>query len=270
VNRRRTHVLFVGSQKGGVAKTTNCVHIAAALAEAGRRCLIWDLDANGGATSHFGVDGNEYAGSLEVITHAETPRDVILSADDGVADLPPNLDLLPAGGSLESLAFSPGTAPKTLNGPLDDLAGVYDYVLLDTAPNLTPPTVAAYRSAEAFLFVTLPDPFAVVGLRNAVTNLNAAIAGGNRAARLLGVVLSRVTRGKSGSGTKLERQLATYIGDHLKSDGKSLRFKTTIPQTNAIPKCQMAGHTLFQSNPKHRACKAYRRLTREIEQRLSE
>ena len=65
---RRPQIILFGNQKGGVGKTTTCVHVAAALGAAKRRCLVWDLDANQGATMHFGIDGDEYLGSVEVLT----------------------------------------------------------------------------------------------------------------------------------------------------------------------------------------------------------
>src|SRR5690348_6959173 len=45
-------LIAVGNQKGGVGKTTNTVHLAAALGERGYRCLILDLDPTAGATKH--------------------------------------------------------------------------------------------------------------------------------------------------------------------------------------------------------------------------
>ena len=50
-----TSVIAIGNQKGGVAKTTNTAHIAAALGRLGRKVLVWDLDVNYGLTSHFGI-----------------------------------------------------------------------------------------------------------------------------------------------------------------------------------------------------------------------
>jgi cellulose biosynthesis protein BcsQ len=46
-------VIAVGNQKGGVGKTTNTVHIAAALGLFGFRSLIIDLDPSAGATKHL-------------------------------------------------------------------------------------------------------------------------------------------------------------------------------------------------------------------------
>jgi chromosome partitioning protein len=60
---KNTFVIAVGNQKGGVSKTTTTVHLAAALGEKGRRCLIWDLDMNHGATLHLGIPPDTYLGT---------------------------------------------------------------------------------------------------------------------------------------------------------------------------------------------------------------
>ena len=50
-----TSVGTTGNQKGEVAKPTSTAHIAAALGRLGRKELVWDLDANYGLTSRFGI-----------------------------------------------------------------------------------------------------------------------------------------------------------------------------------------------------------------------
>ena len=47
------------NQKGGVAKTTSCVNTAFALAEAGRRVLVVDMDPQTNATQGLGVQTSE-------------------------------------------------------------------------------------------------------------------------------------------------------------------------------------------------------------------
>src|SRR5436309_14090572 len=64
---RETRIIAVGNQKGGVAKTTNTVHLATALGAVGRRCLIWDLDMNHGATLHFGIPSEGFLGTFDSI-----------------------------------------------------------------------------------------------------------------------------------------------------------------------------------------------------------
>src|SRR6516162_648322 len=96
-NQRDTHVIAIGNQKGGVGKTTNCVNLATALAELGKRSLIWDLDSNCGSTRHFGIpEEAKFFGTFEVLTGRERVLDVIITgqAEDDV-DLPPNIHLIP-------------------------------------------------------------------------------------------------------------------------------------------------------------------------------
>src|SRR5262245_10490098 len=89
-----TRVIAVGNQKGGVGKTTNTVHLATALCELGRKCLIWDLDMNHGATLHFGIPSESFLGTYEILMGDESPQDLILTNDDEGIDLPLNLHLI--------------------------------------------------------------------------------------------------------------------------------------------------------------------------------
>src|SRR5438309_11556194 len=80
-NERLGVLVAVGNQKGGVGKTTNTVHIAAALGERGYRTLIIDLDPAAGATKHLGVPVQSFAGTLELLTTAETPATLAIAED---------------------------------------------------------------------------------------------------------------------------------------------------------------------------------------------
>src|SRR3954451_9243449 len=95
-----TCIIAVGNQKGGVGKTTTTVHLAAALGERGRRCLIFDLDMNQGATRHLGIPSESFVGAFEVLTGEEPPEAVIITAEDGVT-LPTNVHLIAARRNLE-------------------------------------------------------------------------------------------------------------------------------------------------------------------------
>ena len=262
-----TEILLLGNQKGGVGKTTNAVHLAAAFGAAGKRVLLWDFDANQGTTAHLGCDGSAFLGCAEVLGGLEDVRDIIIGEADEV-ELPTGVDLIPASASLERIEGP--AARRHLAQALAALEGRYDLIVLDTAPNLTAPTVEAYRAADWFLLSAVPEPFAFVGLRRALEALRVSMERGSARGRLLGVVLSNVTPGGASSRRpKLEEELLAYAEERL--DGRPsgpILFETRISRTAMIPRAQMEGRTLLQTRPRHKVSTEYKSLAKEIQRRI--
>jgi len=268
---RDTKVIAVGNQKGGVGKTTNTVHIAAALAELGRLVLIFDLDMNHGATRHFGITAEAFLGTFEVLVGEENPLDVVLTNEDEDVELPENIHLIAARRKLEKIDQALAAKSKfivtqdVLKQPLGLLRGKYDYIFLDTAPNATTPTIAAYKAADYFILSAMPDPFAIAGLNDALTDIQDAQRQGSANLALLGVVLSGVDK-----RTTLANSLTDYVEQiFTPENGRSSKFETNISRSTVIPQTQKAGSTLFQSHKTHKVTDEYRALAREIESRLS-
>ena len=269
----RTRVIAVGNQKGGVGKTTNTVHIARALAEKGRKVLIIDLDMNHGATRHFGVEPDAFLGSFEMLVGGEDAANLVLTSADkeeGV-NLPDNLDLIPAARKLEGIdqavmSKSKFMSPReVLKTPLDQLRGKYDFIFLDTAPNATLPTLAAYMSADYFILSAMPDPFAIAGLNDALRDITDARQRGNEKLSLLGVVISAVDK-----RTSLANSLSDFVEQSFRigENAESVKFKSTIGRSTVIPQTQRVGKTLFETHSTHKVTDEYRALANEIEERL--
>lgn len=269
-----THVIAVGNQKGGVGKTTNTVHIARALAERGHKCLIIDLDMNHGATRHFGVEPEAFLGSFEMLAGEEPAENLILShadKEEGVI-LPENLDLIPAARKLEGIdqavmAKSKFMTPhEVLKKPLDSLRGKYDFIFLDTAPNATLPTLAAYMNADYFVLSAMPDPFAIAGLNDAMRDIMDARSRGNTKLVLLGVVISGVDK-----RTSLANALSEFVENSFRAgeNAESVKFKSSIGRSTVIPQTQKVGRTLFETHSTHKVTDEYRALAAEIEARLA-
>lgn len=267
-NRRAT-VIAVGNQKGGVGKTSNTLHLAAALGELGKRSLIIDLDANCGATRGLGV-GDDWLGTFEVLLGDQVPEDVIVRTDpmEGTV-LPENVELLPARRNLEQFEmecrrrnkFADPT--KTLEGPLSRLRPIYDYIFLDTAPNASAPTLAAYLTADWFILSTEASRLSVDGLNDALMDVVAVREQGNPGLRLLGVVMCKVD-----VRTRMAVAYTDKIRKEFEAAGEMGAFKALINRATAVEQAQTEGKTLFQVFPTHKVTGQYRELAVEVMRRL--
>src|SRR5262249_35487761 len=189
----------------------------------------------------------------------EQPEEVIVREDDlEEVELPRNVHLLPARRNLEfidqALVGKYGRfndLGSVLKKPLESLRGKYDYIFLDTAPNLTTPTIAAYKSADYFLLSAMPETFAIQGLNNALKDIQSVREhGGNPNLTLIGVVLSNV----DGRLTRLARELLTYVEETFAETPPRMRkYETTISPTTVIPAPQKGRKNHLHTEPPPKA-----------------
>jgi chromosome partitioning protein len=264
-------VIAVGNQKGGVGKTTNTAHLAAALGEMGKRCLIWDLDMNHGATLHLGVPPEAFDGTFMVLAEERTPEEVIIDEDEPDVELPPNVHLIPSSRDLERLEAVLAAKDRfydprrMLINPINGLRGRYDYIFLDTAPNATAPTIASYVAADWFIVSVIPESFALNGMRECLKDIRRARqAELNPNLTLMGIIVSGLDQ-----RITLARQYTAEINEMFRVEGSPSRmFQTTISRAAAVPRVQKAGKTLFQVDATHKVAKQYMALAHEIEDRV--
>src|SRR4051794_36390211 len=257
MNGKRLGILIaVGNQKGGVGKTTNTVHVAAALGERGYRCLVIDLDPAAGATKHLGVPVQSFAGTLELLTTRETPQTLAITDQ-----MPAGVHLIPSRtqlSELDTLLSKFVDRTRILEQPLELARPDYDFIFLDTPPSAgATTTVAAYSSADWFLLSAFPHPLSVGGLNEAFKDIADVRARRNPGLEVLGVVLTCVD-----TRTTLALEVEELIDREL--PGRA--FRTIITQATALPKCSGRGKTLFQVNPQvnRKVVEQYRSLAAEV------
>lgn len=259
--RIRGAVIAVGNQKGGVGKTTNTVHLAAALGQGGYRCLIIDLDPAAGATRHLGVPENQYAGTLELLTEREAIDQLLITEG-----LPHGVQLIAARPQLSELDASLSKfadRSRLLEAPLRAIRRAFNFILLDTPPFAgATTTVAAYSVAEWILLSAFPHPLSLGGLSEAFRDISDVRAHRNAALEVLGVVFSNV----DGRATRLRAELEAAAAIAL----PGRQFATHISQAVLIPELSGRGRTLFQlpGYLKNPVAQQYLRLAAEIEHRI--
>ncbi|CPU23365.1 Sporulation initiation inhibitor protein soj [Mycobacteroides abscessus] len=87
-------MLAVANQKGGVAKTTTVASLGAALAQAGKKVLLVDLDPQGCLTFSLGQDPDRLGISVhEVLLGQADIKEALLTTTEDLTLLPANIDL---------------------------------------------------------------------------------------------------------------------------------------------------------------------------------
>src|SRR5947209_14675352 len=140
-----TRVLAVANQKGGVAKTTTVASLGAALADAGRRVLLVDLDAQGCLTFSLGQDPDKLPVSVhEVLLGDVEPSAALVETAEGMTLLPANIDLAGA----EAMLLMRAGREYALKRALDKLEGAFDVVVIDCPPSLGVLTLNGLTAAD--------------------------------------------------------------------------------------------------------------------------
>ena len=228
-------VYAIASGKGGVGKTTTTVNLGTALAEAGERVAIVDVD----------LGMANLAGFVSLTPDSTTLHDVLAGAasiDDATYRLADNIVAVPSGTNLDDYAE---TSPEGLREVVAELRSRFDYVFLDVGAGISHETVLPLGLADAVVLVSTPEPAAVHDSKKTLELTDRA--GGEVAGLLL-------TRTRPDGDVSHEE-----IADRLE-----VPFLGTIPEDPAARDSVYAGTPLVVFEPDGPAAVAYRRLAADL------
>ncbi|MPZ71839.1 MAG: AAA family ATPase [Nitriliruptorales bacterium] len=145
--RSSATVYAVANQKGGVAKTTTVLSVAAALAERGQAVLVVDLDPQADLTFSLGYDPDSIDPTVHDVLVGRAPLQKTILQHDEMDIAPANIDLAGA----EVVLLTRTGREYALRYELEPLADSYDAILIDCPPSLGVLTLNALTAADRVL-----------------------------------------------------------------------------------------------------------------------
>lgn len=249
-------IIAVANQKGGVGKTTTAINLAAALAEAGNRVLIVDLDPQGNASTGLGieVEDREYT-TYDLILDDVALGDVIQKTEtDNLLIVPATVDLSSADIELFSNEKRSFLLHDALRQPAMD-AFVLDYILIDCPPSLNLLTVNAMVAAHSILIPLQSEFFALEGVSQLMLTIREVRQTANPNLRIEGVVLTMFDSRNNLSGA-VERDARENLG--------ALVFRTRIPRNVRVSEAPSYAMPVLDYDGTSKGAQAYRALAQEL------
>ncbi len=255
------YIIAMTNQKGGVGKTTTTINLGAALAEAGRKVLMVDMDPQGSLSIGLGVNPDDLGGNKTVYdmlmdSTAVPASDVVMKTSiDGLDLLPANIQL-----SAAELRLAGEVAREyALDRAFESVRPHYDYILIDCQPSLGLLTVNALTAADGVVIPMECEFFALRGvemLRETITKVKERL---NNRLTIDGVLPTMVDARTLHTRETIQAVLDAF-GDSV--------FHTTISRTVKFPETTKAGVSIIEQAPTSSGAQNYRNLAWELVARL--
>lgn len=259
----QTRLIAVANQKGGVGKTTTTVNIAAALALAGARVLVIDMDPQGNASTALGIPhGSGLPSVYDVLEGRLTIEQVKKVCPDFST-----LDVVPASIDLSGAELEVADSPNRNNLLRDAVADYlnksdhYDYVFIDCPPSLGLLVINAMCAVNEMLIPIQAEYYALEGLGQLIHTIGLVQEHFNPSLLVSTMLVTMFDR-----RTLLSRE----VYDEVKQHYPSIVLDTTIPRTVKISEAPSFSQSVISYEPQCMGATAYREAALEIAKRSTQ
>ena len=246
----RAKVYAFTNQKGGVAKTTTTLNLAAAFVERGYRVLCIDLDPQANLTMSQGIDPDTLETSIyDVLVHGLSIREVIRKREVDVACA--SIDLAGAEIAMSTMIGRERALQKALDPVKDD----YDYMFIDTPPSLGLLTINALTASDKVIVPVQCEYLSMRGLVQLQNTLSMIRENLNPKVDIEGILPTLVDNRTVHAKEAIEI-LEENFGDRV--------FASRINKTVRFAEAPVKGMSVLKYDPDGKAAYSYRQLAKEV------
>lgn len=246
-------VIAVANQKGGVGKTTTTTNLGASLADADKKVLLIDSDAQGNATSGLGVSKGEVDMDIYDVLINEAPvEDVIIeSSRENMDVLPASIQLAGAEVELSNMDRRETRLKTAIEGIRDD----YDYILIDCPPSLGHLTINAFTASDSVMIPVQCEYYALEGLSQLLNTVRLVQKHFNTDLKIEGVLLTMLDR-RTNLGYEVVEEVKKYFHEKV--------YDTIIPRNIRLSEAPSYGLSIIDYDRQSIGAKTYRDLAKEV------
>jgi chromosome partitioning protein len=246
-------VIAFANQKGGVAKTTSTLSLAAALNELGKRVLAVDLDPQGALTYSMGTDPDSLDETVNDVLVRRLPIDKVLIT--GEVDLvPANIDLAGA----EAVLLAKTGREYALERALREALPSYDYVVIDCPPSLGILTINGLTAAGEVVIPLQCEALSHRGVGQLIETLGDIRRFTNPDLRITGIIATMYD-GRSRHAREVLADVSDRYGVEV--------LQPVVKKSIRFAEASQAGRSILSYAPTHPGAEAYRELARAIDAR---
>jgi len=241
------------NQKGGVAKTTSAINVAAYLALHGHKTLLIDLDPQGNATSGLGINKNELKQSIYNVLHEHVGLDEAMQQTDIelLTIVPSNINLTGAEVELVNLMGREYRLKKAIQ----ELENSFEYIIFDCPPSLGLLTINGLAAADSVIIPIQCEYYALEGLGQLMQTINLIKDNLNASLEIEGVLMTLADY-----RTNLTKEVISEVQKHF---GDKV-YKTIIPRTVKLTEAPGFGKPIALYAQDSTGAKTYELVAREI------
>lgn len=255
MSEKKMRVLSVINLKGGVAKTISSIAIAYILAEVyGQKVLLVDNDKQGDASRGLNRRSEDRKGMEEIMTarHPDMKRLVQHTDFENLDIITANMKLLKA--NLEVLLDQTRPQQTRLKKALADVAGQYDFCVIDNAPDINISTINALVASNDVVVPLEVDDNTTEGLAELVEQIESTQEDLNPDLTFRGCFITKY----DGRNEAHAQGVAL-----LKSSGAYPMFETKIRVSKKVSESTFARLPIFLYSRRSAASMDYLQLVKE-------